>query len=820
MFAKKYTQNLNKAKWASIATWVILFAIMGIMFGVKLMDATQEEFSPPDDAEATRANDLMSEKFADWGETSTFILVIERTDHAIVLGSDTAEFTFSLVSELSSEHGDTFTDFFAYYLLEGTALDSVKYQTLSDDGKVTFISIDGKAETEKEADQLVEPLRDAISEILDDMDNDEIIVSVTGTAAMSKDNTDGMIHDLKTIDAFVLPLAFLLLVFLLRSWKTAALSIGSVVMSLLIAFGILERTIEIADITVLSFVPSVMFSLTLGIGVDYSLFTLARFREERQNGRTVEESVETMLRHAGHNILVSGLTLMVSVLGLVLFPMSVISSLGYAVTAGVLVTLLANLTFVPAVLLACGGWFQGIPESVAEKTPDAEIKMETTINPEDKEKQKPAKDNYWHRVGEFATSKAWLVLGLTLLISIPLSIQVLDLEYGTSFTTIAPQDSESREGFIILEESFGAGMISPLTVVMEAPDGVLTQGFFDDQHNFIASLVQELDVDPFSISCVSWLNGSPIPYNVSAAAFGATNVSALPADMQLYLLYASQYLSDDNTCSYLEVVMSCDPFGSEGRQFAEDVRLLIEEEDFVAIETALVGGNTANLMDMMDASYDLLPWMILLVVFVVYILIALMFKSALLPARLIITVGLTISVMYAATNYVFAESEFMGDIFDSMKGSDSVYWLVPIMSFSILVGLGLDYDIFMVERVKEFAWSGQSDREAIKHALEKTGTLITGAGGVMVIALGGLMFSSSMILKQFGFLLAFAVLLDTFVVRTLLVPSIMALAEKWNWWPSVPPGRTKKEHPVGSTKTGDTENVPVHEAAPMGAQAD
>jgi len=137
------------------------------------------------------------------------------------------------------------------------------------------------------------------------------------------------------------------------------------------------------------------------------------------------------------------------------------------------------------------------------------------------------------------------------------------------------------------------------------------------------------------------------------------------------------------------------------------------------------------------------------------------------------------------------EEGWIDSVWTALQQYNSIYWLIPVMCFSILVGLGLDYDIFLFSRVVEYRKLGYNDRAAIVKGLYRTGGIITAAGVIMFIAFAGLMLSEEMVLNQYGFMLSFAVLADTFVVRTLVVPAIMSLAGPVNWWPGAMPPATK-----------------------------
>jgi uncharacterized membrane protein YdfJ with MMPL/SSD domain len=157
----------------------------------------------------------------------------------------------------------------------------------------------------------------------------------------------------------------------------------------------------------------------------------------------------------------------------------------------------------------------------------------------------------------------------------------------------------------------------------------------------------------------------------------------------------------------------------------------------------------------------------------------------------VITIALPVLLVYGLGVLVFEDGLLWG-----WKQTDGIYWLTPIMSFSILVGLGLDYDVFLFSRIYEYRLDGYSDVACITKGVYKTGGVITAAGVIMAIAFGGLLMSKMMMLNQFGFFLCLAVLIDTFIIRTMMVPALLRLAGPVNWWPSVmPEGGKDAYHP-------------------------
>jgi RND superfamily putative drug exporter len=520
----------------------------------------------------------------------------------------------------------------------------------------------------------------------------------------------------------------------------------------------------------MTFIPTVLITIILAVGVDYNLFLLSRYREEREKGESNENAVSTMLTHAGHTITVSGLTLAVCFAGLTFFPMAMFSSMGISMTLAVLVNLLVNLSFTPTVLLVGNGWFSKI-----KKIKDNEVLNEKSM---------------WVKIGRLSSNNALKIIIIITLLTLPVAIQSLDSEPGGQFTALSPMGSDARTGFEILSEDFSEGMLGPIDIVLNSdqPYSIWTNETFDYGHQIIDILTNDLEVDPIGIQSIFTLAGNPIPWNYSMALLNPTyplNETMFPF---IYQYEISSIISDDSSATVIKVTINDDPYGSKASAFIHDLRKAIDElsNEIPMGYEIYVGGMSAENTDAIDKTFSLFPLMVFTVLIAVYVIVGLMFKSFFLPLRLIVTIALTMGFIFGAAHLVFESTLFHG-IFPALEANEHLFWMTPMMCFSIILGLGLDYDIFVIERIKSYVWMGYNEKEAVVHALDKTGRIITGAGMIMAIAFGGLMLSKSIVLIQFGFILALAVLIDTFVVRSILVPSILAISEKWNWWPSKPP---------------------------------
>ncbi|MHA2098321.1 MAG: MMPL family transporter, partial [Candidatus Kariarchaeaceae archaeon] len=553
----------------------------------------------------------------------------------------------------------------------------------------------------------------------------------------------------------------------------------SIILSLLISLGAIERFVVVTDIAFPAFVLNILFSLILGVGVDYNLFLLSRFKEERLKGRTVDNSILTMMKYAGHTVFTSGVTLMIALAGLILFPYSVISGVGVGVAISIGVLLLINLTFTPALLSIIGNWLEKPGVEIEDKSKAAE------------EEQKATARSVWYRVGKKATQFNYWIILIVLLLTIPLSVQIFNQDARSESIFYTPKGYESRDGFELLQDKFGAGTILPLQLIIVPQNGdVWSQDTFDAMHEVTNRLIAETSLTEYSIFSHTWMEGSPIDlstaneYKDPNSSLYNTTEGLMYRTFSVGLISQSQGIEDKAATAH--IVLPGDPFSKESNELVKQMKDIMEEVFQDKFDWGLAGFSH-TLQEAIEITSKYTPWVILIVLIGIYALVGYMFRASILPAELILSIGLTISFIYGTAVVVFESDTFLNDIFPELDTISVTFWMVPIVTFSIIIGLGMDYGIFTIERIKENVWEGMETNEAIAQGIGKTGRIITGAGLIMMVAFGGLMFSSTAFLVQFGFILAFGVFLDTFVVRTLLVPAIMSIAGDKNWWPNKSP---------------------------------
>lgn len=250
-----------------------------------------------------------------------------------------------------------------------------------------------------------------------------------------------------------------------------------------------------------------------------------------------------------------------------------------------------------------------------------------------------------------------------------------------------------------------------------------------------------------------------------------------------------------NLCaaSYVTVMLAKDPYSMDGVKWLEEARKTLD--DLSGADGALfdfyLGYGSSMTYDVTNDVYDSFPLIVVVTLSTVFVLMGVAFKSLVAPIRSVLTLALTVAFVYGLLVLVYQKGAFAFLGLRCLDNAHAVSWLPPVMSFSIIVGLGLDYDVFLISRVYEYRLEGNTDHAAAVKGICSTGYIITAAGLIMAVAFGGLMTSEELLLNQTSFLLVFAVLLDTFVVRTLCVPALLGITDTLSWWPSKMPPATK-----------------------------
>ena len=501
---------------------------------------------------------------------------------------------------------------------------------------------------------------------------------------------------------------------------------------------------QVTDMSI--FVLNVASFLGIGVAIDYTLLVVNRFREELPN-RPREEAVGMTLATAGRAILFSGFTSVLGLSGLFLFPFMMLRSIGVGGVAVILLSMLLAMTLVPAILGALGDRINAL--SVVRVIPSPR--------------------GVWRRL-------AWGVMRRPLIIALPvigglllLGTPFLDAKIGAPWVSVLPDDAEARLGWQVAERELAPGELSPVVVVAQSPTGVFTPEAVATLYDYTRRLEGFPEVKRVE-SIVTLTTDPPLRLEEYQALYSTPERIPSPEVREVLA-----ELATENT-TVLRVFTGFAPSSDEAKSFVKKLRTGGIGGGF----TTQVTGPTAFLMDANDTIYRVFPLVILYVVVTIYLVLLVLFRSVILPLKAVVMNAMSIFASYGALVFIFQQGHLSGLLGFTPEGT--LETTLPIILFCILFGLSMDYEVFLLSRVKETYDQTGDNTESVATGLERTGRIITSAAMILVLVASAFATSDIIVIKAFGVGVAIAVFLDATVVRALLVPALMRLLGDWNWW--------------------------------------
>jgi uncharacterized membrane protein YdfJ with MMPL/SSD domain len=551
---------------------------------------------------------------------------------------------------------------------------------------------------------------------------------VTGQSAIEHDLEPVQNHDLKVGELYIaIPIALVILVFVFGSlafllpFMLAALSIP-VTLGLVWIFA--------NFMTLSTYLTNMVALIGLGIAIDYSLLIVYRYREERKAGRPREEAIEATMETAGRAVVFSGTAVAIGLALMLFMPLPFMRGFGLAGLLIPLVSVLAAVTILPALLY----WLEDrldrvrlVPRRITERRDDPE-------------------NGFWPRLARSIMRRPAAFAAATTVGLLLVATPVLALQLGPGSNQGIPQDLEAVRGLEILGDAVGEGALSPTEVVVDTgrPGGSLEP----QVQAAVGRLIAGFEADS-EITNVSYGNGP-------------------------------QFQDASGRYLHLQATGRHEYGLPESQDFVHRLRdEIVPAAGFPAGVDVLTGGGPAFGVDFLDLTYGAFPWLVLAVLVLTYVLLVRAFRSLLLPLKAIVLNLLSIGAAYGLLVAAFKLG--LGEPF-GLTQFDQIEGWIPVFLFAMLFGLSMDYEVFLVTRMRE-EWDRRGDNvAAVTTGLAKTGRLVTAAGVIMFAAFMGFVAGSIVGLQQFGFGLAVAILIDVTVIRALLVPSAMKLFGRWNWW--------------------------------------
>ena len=517
-------------------------------------------------------------------------------------------------------------------------------------------------------------------------------------------------------ESLSLPVLLILLLVIFGSLAAASLPLAIGAIGILGSFTALRLLTIVTGVSVFSL--NITTILGLGLGIDYGLFLVTRFREELHKQDTVQDAVARTVATAGRTVLVSGVTVAVVLASLMLFPETILRSIGYGGVATVIIDMIAALTVLPALLAVLGPRVNAlrIRRSV-QRPPAAEA------------------SGGWYRLAHSVMRRPVLYAVPIVVLLLALGTPFLHVVWGGVDATVLPSSAAPRVVTNSLSRDFAGNPTAPIEAIIQFP-GAITGS--PARTAGVASYASRLGRIP----------------GVSGARVTGTRGDIARIDL-----------------SYLPA-----PYTPQARAIVGQVR------DVAAPAGArtYVGGQTAALADELSSIGHTLPWMALMVVLATFVLLFLAFGSVVLPVQAIVMNILSLSAMYGVMTWIFQDGRLSGLLGFTPDGTISP--ISPVLIFAIMFGLSMDYEVFLISRIRERYDVTGDNTSAIASGLQRTGGVITSAALLLIIVVGSFSTSSVTIIKLIGVAMIVALILDATLVRVLLVPATMRLLGPASWW--------------------------------------
>ncbi len=584
---------------------------------------------------------------------------------------------------------------------------------------------------------------------------------LTGDAAIYSELNQVAQTDIEKADSAVFPIALFVLIVVFGALTAAIIPImlAGIAVPIALAFIYLIALHFTTNVSVLS-IASIA---GLGLSIDYSLLYIRRFREEILRGKTIKEAVSWTEATSGEAIFFSGITVIIGFASMLFFNIPVMTSLALGGVSVVSIALLGSLTFVPAVLSIIGRRVDSIKIPFLQKSAQGST-------------DSLQKNNFWRTFAiQVMKRPITIVICVMVLLSV-LSFPALKLIIGTPGVDSLPKNSSARQGYTILQQQYPLEADSAFYIIMRNDNGsdILTA----DSLQRIATVSQWLAAQKNVTAVYSIMNlpqtagFPPISAQELTQAYITGAYKAIPALQQFVTANASDGVT------MVTVYTNTKLDSPEGKALVGLFRNHLHNE--FAQVSFFVGGVQAFSLDFNNYLYGNFPKAILFILITTLITLTIMFRSILLPIKAVVMNLISISAAYGVLVWVFQWGNFANLLHFTSEGF--VEDTIPVLIFCILFGFSMDYEVFLLSRIREEWLNTRNNRLAIAVGLEKTAGVITSAALIMVIVASAITFTSLLAAKEIGLGMASAIFIDAAIIRSLLVPATMELLGKWNWW--------------------------------------
>jgi uncharacterized membrane protein YdfJ with MMPL/SSD domain len=691
--------------WRTIAAWLITLVLA---FGaiVTMLEFTSEAEITAN-PESEQAYDLLAERVPPGPpeDEVSEVIVIRSTSGLTVAQPRFRRKVTELAEEIERPDRVVTQDF---YEMQDRTL-------VSPDRRATLITVGLLRDAETDVKGVIEAVKRA--------NEDDFEASITGQWTYDNDLVELSQHDLEKGELqFGLPAALLILLIVFGAVVAGLVPMLLALVSIVVALGLVAILSQFFDLSI--FTLNMLSGMGLALGVDYALFVVSRFREERARGLEKPAAIDATGSTASRAVVFSGFAFVVAMSGLLLVPDTIFRSLATGAILVGMVSVIGALTLLPALLSLLGDRINALRLPLIGRAAESGSGTE---------------GRFWAAIVRAVMRRPVVTLVAAVAILLALCIPVLDLKLGFVGVRALPDRFESKQGFVAFEKSFGAGTTDSTEIVVDG----------DVSSPSVQAAIRRLE------------------------ARLRSDDAFLPPETTPY---------PEQQLASIETLLRGDSRDESAYDAVRRIRGEYVPESFRGVDGArvLVTGETAEGIDYFDLMEKWMPIVFVFVLGLSFILLMIAFRSIVVPVKAILLNLLSVGAAYGLTVLVFEKG--IGNELFGFQQVDAIEAWVPLFLFAVLFGLSMDYHVFLLSRIREIYTRTGDNTESVARGVASTARMITGAALIIVAVFCGFAVGDTLAFQQMGFGIAVALLIDATIVRSVLLPASMKLLGDWNWY--------------------------------------
>ena len=697
----RWTRACATHPWRVVFGWVGIVAVLVVLVST-VGGELRDEFNIPG-SDAQKATDLVESEFAsEQGGVLNLVFAAPKGERL-----DTPERREAIGEAISRLKSSEFapSDGAAGVVSVG---DPFSDRTFSDDGRIAYAEAQFNQTIEGDDRDAVVSVQETVRET----------VERAGVTAEFNGDAEFPPPEQGTSEALGLLAAIIVLILVFRTFVAMIIPIALAITAVATAFLLLFILAGLTDINTIT--PILVSMIGLGVGIDYSLFIVTRFRQLLHDGLSPRDAAAEAGASAGRAVLFAGLTVAISVTGLAFIGLDFITKLGIGSALGVLTTVLIANSLLLAVLALLGHKVDRLKVPFLRHVDDSDAGRENTLVA---------------RWGRFVSANARIVFPVVLVLILALASTSALVRLGAADQGTQPKEQTSRRAYDLLAEGFGPGFNGPIPIVVD-------------------------------------VNGDrQAPQKIYDGVKGLEGVAAV----------GEPQLNDDETVAIVFVTPESAPQDEATDKLVDRLRnQVVPAATAGGDAAAYVSGQTAAFKDIADRIMDRMPLFLLYIIGVTFIVLAMAFRSVVISVTAAITTILSAFVGFGVLTLVVQEGHLLG--LTGLDRTGPIETFVPPIAFAILFGLSMDYMVFIGSRIREEHVHGLNTREAVEHGISAIGRVVVAAALIMGTVFAAFILSADRIPKEFGILLAVAILTDALIIRMTLVPAFLTLMRERSWY--------------------------------------